>query len=85
MGTDPVLAEYLPVLYRVALDAVDELARCGRRTEAARLRLTAGRAYSRAWDARCRRVLEDVIVDAYSGTGRELPTLPLEGFASPPA
>jgi hypothetical protein len=85
MGTDPVLAEYLPILYRVALDAVDELARCGRRTEAARLRLAAGRAYSRAWDARCQRVLEDVIVDAYVGTGRDAPTLPLEGVAGPPA
>ena len=59
MGTDPALAEYLPVLYRVALDAVDELARRGGRTEAARLRTKAGRAYSRAWDERCRRALEE--------------------------
>jgi len=80
MGTDPALAEYLPVLYRVALDAIDELARCGRRAEAARLRRTAGRAYSRAWDVRCQRVLEDVIVDAYEGTGRQAPDLPLAGF-----
>ena len=84
MGTDPALAEYLPVLYRVALDAVDELARCGERTEAARLRRAAGRAYSHAWDERCRRVLEGVIVDAHVAAGRPVPSLPLAGFATPP-
>ena len=52
MGTDTALAEYLPVLYRVALDAIDELARRGDRIEAARLRRKAGRAYSHAWDER---------------------------------
>ena len=83
MGTDTALAEYLPVLYRVALDAIDELARCGERAEAARLRRTAGRAYSRAWDERCRRTLEGVIVDAHVAAGRPVPSLPLPGFASP--
>jgi hypothetical protein len=82
MGTDPVLAEYLPVLYRVALDAIDELARRGRRIEAARLRSSAGRAYSRAWDDRCRRSLEEAIVGAHVAAGRTPPELPLPGFAS---
>ena len=81
MGTDPVLAEYLPVLYRVALDAIDELARQGERTEAARLRVAAGRAYSRAWDDRCRRSLEETIVSAHVAAGRTPPALPLPGFS----
>jgi hypothetical protein len=80
MGTDPVLADYLPVLYRVALDAIDELARRGGRSEAARLRLSAGRAYSRAWDDRCRRSLEEAIVGAHVAAGRTPPPLPLPGF-----
>ncbi len=81
MGTDPALAEYLPVLYRVALDAIDELARSGRRSEAARLRQTAGRAYSHAWDDRCRRRLESVVVEAHTAAGTPAPALPLHGFA----
>ncbi len=80
MGTDPVLAEYLPVLYRVALDAIDELARRGGRAEAARLRLVAGRAYSRSWDDGCRRVLEGVVVKAHAAAGTPVPMLPLAGF-----
>jgi hypothetical protein len=84
MGTDPALAEYLPVLYRDALDAIDELARCGERAEAARLRRTAGRAYARAWDERCRQTLEGVIVDAHVAAGRPVPSLPLPGFTGPP-
>lgn len=61
MGNESVLSERLPELYRTALDAVDELARRGKRAEAARLRQAAGRAYSRAWDEDCRRTLDDVI------------------------
>ena len=61
MGNESLLAARLPELYRTALDAVDELARRGRRAEAARLRHTAGRAYSRAWDEECRRTLDDVV------------------------
>ncbi len=61
MGTDPILAERLPVLYRTALDAIDELARGGQRGEAARLRSVAARAYGRAWNEGARRALEDVI------------------------
>jgi hypothetical protein len=83
MGTDPALAEYLPVLYRVALDSVDELARSGSRTEAARLRVAAGRVYSRAWDGRCRRALEAIVVDAHAASGTPAPALPLPGFIVP--
>lgn len=61
MGTDPILAERLPILYRIALDAIDELARGGERREAAHLRTVAARAYSRAWNEGARRALEDVI------------------------
>lgn len=82
MGTDTALAEYLPVLYRVALDAIDELARRGGRIEAAGLRRKAGRAYSHAWDEGCRRTLEDVIVRAHAAAGTTPPALPLPGFAT---
>ncbi len=54
------LAAELPLIYRAALDAVDELRRLGRRQAARKLRDEAIRAYSRAWDDRSRRVLEDV-------------------------
>jgi hypothetical protein len=82
MGTDPALAEYLPVLYRVALDSIDELARAGGRTEAARLRTRAGRAYSRAWDDNCRRALDNIILKAHSASGTAPPSLPLSGVGS---
>jgi hypothetical protein len=75
MGTDPTLAVYLPVLYRVALDSVDELARAGGRTEAARLRSKAARAYARAWDDRCRRALEETIEQAHAAAGTPAPVL----------
>ncbi len=84
MGTDLALAEYLPVLYRVALDSLDELARAGGRTEAARLRVAAARAYSRAWDDKCRRTLETVVVDAHVASGTPVPALPLHGFVAQP-
>ncbi len=73
MGTDPTLAAYLPVLYRVALDSVDELARAGGRTEAARLRTKAAEAYARAWDDRCRRALEETIERAHAAAGTPAP------------
>jgi hypothetical protein len=80
MGTDPALAEYLPVLYRVALDSVDQLARRGERAEAARLRVAAGRAYSRSWDERCRRTLETIVIRAHIAAGTTPPALPPAGF-----
>jgi hypothetical protein len=82
MGTDLALAEYLPVLYRVALDSIDELARAGGRREAARLRAQAGRAYSRAWDESCHRALDDIILKAHAASGTAAPSLPLSGVGS---
>jgi hypothetical protein len=74
------LAEDLPVLYRAALDAVDELSHLGLRADATRLRDRAVRAYSRSWDEACRRTLEEVQAKARTAsvsvaarTGRPLP------------
>lgn len=60
MESQANLAADLPLLYRAALDAVDELRRLGRRQAASKLRDEAIRAYSRAWDDRCRHVLASV-------------------------
>ena len=80
------LAADLPVLYRAALDAVDGLSQLGRRQEATKLRDQAIRAYSRAWDERCRRSLEDVQGKAVAASaieatrsGRPLPGAGLAG------
>jgi hypothetical protein len=80
------LAAELPLLYRAALDAVDSLSHLGRRQDATRLRDQAIRAYGRAWDDRCRRVLEDVASQAADAaaaesirTGRPLPGASLPG------
>jgi hypothetical protein len=51
------LAEDLPELYRAILDRVAELERVGFRREAGRIRLSATRAYSDAWDETARRHL----------------------------
>ena len=48
-------AEELPALYRAILDRVAELERTGQRAKAARVRSTATRIYSRAWDDAARR------------------------------
>jgi len=50
-------AEELPALYRAILDRVAELEAGGDRAEAARVRATATRIYSRAWDEKARRGL----------------------------
>jgi hypothetical protein len=74
------LAADLPLLYRAALDAIDRLRELGLRREATRLRDRAIQAYGRAWDERCRRVLEEVEGEAQTTavaeatrTGRSLP------------
>jgi hypothetical protein len=54
-------AEELPALYRAILDRVAQLEADGDRKEAARVRATATRIYSRAWDERARRGLEDLL------------------------
>lgn len=80
------LAADLPLLYRAALDAVDGLSQLGRRQDATKLRDQAIRAYGRAWDDRCRRVLVDVASRAGDAaaaealrTGRPLPGAGLPG------
>ena len=50
-------AEELPALYRAVLDRVAELEADGARTQAARVRSSATRIYSRAWDQRARKEL----------------------------
>jgi hypothetical protein len=50
-------AEDLPELYRAILDRVAELERQGSRLEAGRIRVSATRTYSNAWDASAQRVL----------------------------
>ena len=80
------LAENLPVLYRAALDAVDELSRLGLRPDATKLRNRAIRAYSRSWDEASKRTLEEIQAKARAAsvsvaarTGRPLPGANLAG------
>ena len=64
-------AEELPSLYRAILDRVALLEAAGERGEAARVRLQATTAYSRAWDARARRELEGLLRRAERPTTAE--------------
>lgn len=57
---DHLAPETLPALYRSILDDVWALERAGSRRPAARLRAAATRAYSRAWDERAVRQLEQI-------------------------
>ena len=57
-------AELLPALYRALLDRVAQIEASGRRPAAYRLRSEATRIYSRAWDDRARRALEQLLVRA---------------------
>ncbi len=50
-------AEELPALYRAILDRVADLESDGARTQAARVRASATKIYSRAWDERARKEL----------------------------
>lgn len=58
------VAADLPELYRTILDRVAELERIGSRTEAGRIRVSATRTYSSAWDASAQRVLLGLLVRA---------------------
>jgi hypothetical protein len=58
-------AESLPALYRAILDAVAELERRGRRTDAVRIRADAAAAYSTAWDDAGRRRLSQLHLRAW--------------------
>lgn len=54
-------AEELPALYRAVLDRVGQIEASGQRSAANRIRAEATRIYSRAWDERARRNLEDLL------------------------
>jgi hypothetical protein len=54
-------AEELPALYRAILDRVARMEAAGERAAAARLRSDATRAYSRAWDEKARRRLQQLL------------------------
>jgi hypothetical protein len=58
------VAEDLPELYRTILDRVADLERIGSRLEAGRIRVSATRAYSNAWDASAQRVLLGLLARA---------------------
>ncbi len=58
------VAEDLPELYREILDRVADLEKVGARSDAARIRAEATRAYSNAWDESARRVLTALIARA---------------------
>lgn len=68
---DPNAAEELPMLYRAILDRVADLEAAGDRTEALRVRRDATKAYSRAWDDKARRQLEQLLRRAERPTTRE--------------
>lgn len=55
------VSEELPALYRAILDRVAQLASSGERSTANRVRAEATRIYSRRWDDRARRHLEDLL------------------------
>jgi hypothetical protein len=54
-------AEELPALYRALLDRVAQIEAEGRRAAAYRLRADATRIYSKRWDDRARRALQDLL------------------------
>lgn len=54
-------AEELPALYRALLDRVAQIEAEGRRAAAYRLRSDAARIYSKSWDDRARRGLQDLL------------------------
>jgi hypothetical protein len=54
-------AEELPALYRALLDRVAQIEAEGRRATAYRLRSEATRIYSKSWDDRARRALQDLL------------------------
>lgn len=65
------VAEELPGLYRTILDRIAELEGVGDRVEASRIRTAATRSYSRAWDDRTRRELDDLLRRARRPTAAE--------------
>jgi len=54
-------SEELPALYRALLDRIAQIDAAGHRAAGYRIRVEATRIYSRAWDERARRGLEDLL------------------------
>jgi len=54
-------AEELPALYRALLDRIAQIDAAGHRAVGYRVRVQATEIYSRAWDDRARRGLEDLL------------------------
>ena len=54
-------AEELPELYRALLDRIAQIDAAGHRSVGYRIRAEATRIYSRAWDDRARRGLEELL------------------------
>jgi hypothetical protein len=54
-------AEELPALYRALLDRIAQIDAAGHRADGYRIRKQATRIYSRAWDDRAKRALEDLL------------------------
>lgn len=54
-------AEELPALYRMLLDRIAQIDAAGHRAAGFRIRREATRIYSRAWDDRARRGLEELL------------------------
>jgi len=54
-------SEELPALYRALLDRIAQIDAAGHRAVGYGIRLEATRIYSRAWDDRARRGLEDLL------------------------
>lgn len=57
-------AEELPALYRALLDRIAQIDAAGQRSVGYRIRAEATRIYSRAWDDRARRGLEELLRQA---------------------
>jgi hypothetical protein len=57
-------SEELPALYRALLDRIAQIDAAGHRDVGYRIRVEATRIYSRAWDDRARRGLEDLLREA---------------------
>jgi RNA-splicing ligase RtcB len=57
-------AEELPALYRALLDRIAQIDATGNRVFGHQIRTEATRIYSRAWDDRARRGLEDLLRQA---------------------
>lgn len=60
-------AEELPALYRALLDRVAQIEAQGRRAKAYRVRAEATRIYSRSWDDRARRALQELLSRSTDG------------------